>query len=185
MSDVSRVTDTVIQNAVAPAPIDDAMYIPLQADRNTICQVILYNETSGEYLFGVYEVVIIATAPVLKIIPTEPISGTIFVSEGNNLVITITMGKLLFINGEYISFSEVNYGANSVGKLQRGINGTGIQPITPTYSEVYGLLTANLLPEAEYSVTWNPVPGVYNAVKGDPLQLADTTAANFLKGDIP
>jgi hypothetical protein len=185
MSDVSRVTDIVIQNAVAPAPIDDAMYIPLQADRNTICQVILYNETSGQYLFGVYEVVIIATAPVLKIIATEPISGTIFVSEGNNLVITITMGKLLFINGEYISFSEVNDGANSVGKLQRGINGTGTQPITPTYSEVYGLLTANLLPEAEYNVTWNPIPGIYNTVIGDPLQIADTTAANFLKGDIP
>ena len=185
MSDVGRVTDTVIQNAVAPAPIDDAMYIPLQADRNTICQVVLYNETSGEYLFGGYEVVNIATAPVLKIIPTEPISGTIFVSEGNNLVITITMGKLLFINGEYIAFSQVNYGANSVGGLQRGINGTGIQPITPTYSEVYGLLAANLLPEAEYNVTWNPIPGIYNTVKGDPLQIADTTAANFLKGDIP
>ena len=185
MSDVGRVTDTVIQNAVAPAPIDDAMYIPLNADRNTICQVVLYNETSGEYLFGGYEVVNIATAPVLKIIPTEPISGTIFVSEGNNLVITITMGKLLFINGEYIAFSQVNYGANSVGGLQRGINGTGIQPITPTYSEVYGLLAANLLPEAEYNVTWNPIPGIYNTVKGDPLQIADTTAANFLKGDIP
>ena len=183
MSDVSRVTDIVIQNAVAPAPIDDAMYIPLQADRNTICQVILYNETSGEYLFGVSEVVIVDTAPVLKIIATEPISGTIFVSEGNNLVITITTGKLLFINGEYISFSEV--GVNSVGKLQRGINGTGTPTIVPTYSEVYGLMAANLLPEAEYSVTWNPIPGIYNTVIGDPLQIADTTAANFLKGDIP
>jgi hypothetical protein len=95
------------------------------------------------------------------------------------------MGKLLFINGEYISFSEVNDGANSVGKLQRGINGTGTQPSIPTYSEVYGLMAVNLLPEAEYNVTWNPIPGIYNTVIGDPLQIADTTAANFLKGDIP
>jgi hypothetical protein len=185
MSDVSRVTDTIIQNAVAPVPVDNAMYIPLHADRNTICQVVLYNESSGEYLFGCYEVVIVATAPVLKITPTEPISGTIFVSEGNNLVITITVGKLLFIDGEYISFSEVNYGANSVSKLQRGINGTGAHDIIPVYSEVYGLMTANLLPEIEYKVTWNPIPGIYNAVKGDPLQIADTAAANFLKGDMP
>jgi len=159
------------------------MYIPLHGDRNTIAQVILYNETSGSYLFGISEVVIVDTAPVLKITPS--FAEYIFVSEGNNLVITITMGKLICINGEFIAFSEINTADNTLSGLQRGINGTGTPAVVPTYSEVYGLLTSNLLPEAEYNVTWNPVPGIYNTVKGDPLQIADTTAANFLKGDIP
>jgi len=35
-----------------------------------------------------------------------------------------------------------------------------------------------------YNDTWNPIPGIYDAVDGDPLQIADTQGAIFLRTDI-
>jgi hypothetical protein len=35
--------------------------------------------------------------------------------------------------------------------------------------------------DTNYEKTWNPIPGIYNPVLGDPLQIADTEAAIFLR----
>jgi hypothetical protein len=35
-----------------------------------------------------------------------------------------------------------------------------------------------------YEEEWNPIPGIYNQTEGDPLQIADTEGAIFLRTDI-
>jgi len=34
-----------------------------------------------------------------------------------------------------------------------------------------------------YSTVWNPIPGIYNTTEGDPLQIAYSQGADFLRTD--
>jgi hypothetical protein len=138
--------------------------------------VIVYNVTTSSYVNPAnYEVVVIDISPILQI--------TGGVTAGNNLIITTIEGNLVYINGEQIRFTIVDLDNNTLTGLQRGINGTGEQAYVPTYTEVYGILSNNLLPDVNYNLTWNSY--VYNPVAGDPLQISQTTAAYFLNMDMP
>ena len=98
------------------------------------------------------------------------------------MTITVLEGNLIFINGEQIKFSQVDLLTNTISGLQRGANGTGAQSVIPIYSEVYGLISNNQLPIANYINTWNS--NTYNTAEGDPLQISTTESAIFLRGDI-
>ena len=87
----------------------------------------------------------------------------------------------MYVSGEQIKFSQVNLANNTVSGLERGINSTGIKEEIPTYEEVYSLIPSNRLTDTQYNLTWNPIPGVYNPTQGDPLQIAKTPTAIFLK----
>jgi hypothetical protein len=121
--------------------------------------------------------------------PTQVVVGApvvqIFgqVSVGNELTITSIVGRLAYINGEQIGFRECNLEENTISLLVRGANGTGVQNYSPEYTEVYGLIPSNAMSDVLYSDTWNPIPGLYNPEEGDPLQIADTSGANFLRTD--
>ena len=120
-----------------------------------------------------YSVEIIDTAPVLVI--------TNGVTNGDSLTITVILGNLIYIAGEQIKFTTVDFDNNTLSGLQRGTNGTGERSYVPTYEKVYGILSRNLLPEVNYNLTWNS--DVYNTTLGDPLQISNTTAANFLNSE--
>jgi hypothetical protein len=176
VNDINRVTDSIVQNVVAPAAVGGIISIGLTADRRIISQVIVYNVTTSSYVNPAnYEVVVIDISPILQI--------TGGVTAGNNLIITTIEGNLVYINGEQIRFTIVDLDNNTLTGLQRGINGTGEQAYVPTYTEVYGILSNNLLPDVNYNLTWNSY--VYNPVAGDPLQISQTTAAYFLNMDMP
>jgi hypothetical protein len=175
VSDITKITDAVVQNVVAPAAIDSIISIGLNADKNTISQVIVYNTTTSSYVASSsYSVVIIDLAPVLEIT-----SGVV---AENNLVITTIEGNLIYINGEQIRFTTVDLANNTITGLQRGSNGTGILEYIPKYSEVFGILSNNLLPSVNYNLTWNS--NVYNVTDGDPLQISETNAAYFLNSGV-
>ena len=175
VADVTRVTDNVVQTVVAPAPVDGIISIGLNADKNIISQVIVYNATTSSYVSSSnYSVVVIDLAPILEI--------TADVTAGDNLVITTIEGNLLYINGEQIKFTTVDLSANTLTGLQRGTNGTGELAYIPLYSEVFGILSTNLLPSVNYNLTWNSY--VYNVTEGDPLQISETASAYFLNTDI-
>jgi len=180
VSDVTKITDTIVQDTTAPSPsIDGLYYIGLNADKNIISQVIVYNETTSSYIDPAnYTVVIQDIAPTLAISnPTTPV-----ITAGDNLIITTIEGNLVYINGEQIKFTTVDLSANTLSGLQRGTNGTGVQTYIPLYSEVFGILSNNLQPPTDYTQTWNSY--VYNVVDGDPLQISDTDPAIFLNTDV-
>jgi len=85
---------------------------------------------------------------------------------------------MISINGEKIKFNQANFINNTLSGLTRGIDGTGAQVIHPLYSEVYGYVTTNMLPQVFYNQTWNSY--TYNTTDGDPLQTSTTNAALFL-----
>ena len=176
VEDVTMITETIIQNETAPAEIDGIISIGLEGDKQAICQVIVYNNDTTQTVDPAdYYIAVEATAPILKI--TGGVSG------GELLTITVILGNLIYVNGEQIGFTTVNFDTNTVTGLQRGANGTGEQTFIPKYSEVYGILSSNKLPTVYNALTWNSYN--YNLVDGDPLQISTTFSANFLNADVP
>jgi len=175
VNDVTRLTDTAVQNVTAPAAVDGITSIGLSADKNIISQVIVYNSTTSAYIDPEnYYVAIVDIAPVLQI--------TDEVTAGDNLIVTTVQGNLVYINGEQIKFTSVDLTANTLSGLQRGTNGTGTQEYIPVYSEVFGILSTNLMSSSDYTLTWNSY--IYNSTDGDPLQISETNPAIFLNTDI-
>ena len=176
LNDASHVTSTIIQNVTAPAAVAGKTSIGLTANKNVICHVTIYNNTTippsivnpSNYSLSTFE-----TAPIVVI--------TDGVSEGDSLTITTLEGRLLYINGEQIGFDECDIDTNTVSGLTRGANGTGAQADIPLYSEVYGIIPENRMTDVVYSSVWNS--NIYNTVEGDPLQISQTVGANFLKVD--
>ena len=173
VNDVNRITDTVIQNTIAPAEdLAGIISIGINADKNSICDVLIYNNTTGQNVTD-FSLAIVDLAPIAQIA-----SG---VSENDSLTITIIQGNLLYINGEKILFTNCDTATNSVQILTRGAYGTAEQNYIPTNTEVFGLLSRNLMTNVLYKDTWNSY--IYNPIDGDPLQISQTTGANFLKVD--
>jgi len=175
VNDVTRLTDTVIQNVTAPAPVDGIYSIGLTADKNLISNITVFNVSTNSIISSDYYYILVENlSPILKI--------TSGVTTGNSLLITVLEGNTLFINGEQIKFTTVDIDLNSITGLQRGANGTGEQVYIPQYTEVFGLLSSNRMTNILYNQTWNSYD--YNETLGDPLQISNTQAAVFLNGDV-
>ena len=99
----------------------------------------------------------------------------------HKVTITVILGNLIYVAGEQIKFTTVDFVNNTLTGLQRGTNGTGERNFIPAYDKVYGILSTNQLPNADYYLTWNSY--VYNPILGDPLQISDTASANFLNAE--
>jgi hypothetical protein len=173
---VARVTDSIVQNVTCPAEVGGVYSIGITADKNAICNITVYNNTTLTKVATVnYKIVIIDAAPILQI--------TSEVTTGDSLTITSAEGRLVYINGEQIGFGECNFTDNSISQLTRGANGTGVQVYIPEFTEVFGIISSNKMSNVLYSDTWNPIPGIYNMIEGDPLQIAYTQGADFLRTD--
>ena len=174
LNDVSRVTDTVVQEVTCPSTVDGVYNIGLTSNKNVICHITVYNNTTSiEVSSANYSIIIEDTAPILQI--------SAQVATGDSLTITSVEGRLLYINGEQIGFRECNLADNTVSGLERGTNGTGTPRYIPVYSEVFGLIPNNRMTDILYSQGWNSY--VYNSIQGDPLQISDTFGASFLRTD--
>ena len=181
LEDVSRVTETIVQSEIAPAVVDNTMSIGLEGNRSLISQVIVYNNSTGLLIDPAdYRIEIENVAPIL-VIDIANVSPAI--TAGDNLTITVILGNLIFVNGEQIRFTTVDFVNNTLSGLQRGANGTGEQTYIPKYTEVYSVLASNVLPELYNGFTWNSYN--YNLVDGDPLQISETFPATFLNADVP
>jgi hypothetical protein len=172
--DVTRITDSIIDNTTTPAQeLNGSYHVGISADKNIISAISIYNTTTGLMVTS-YTLQVINLAPTLVI--------TAGVSTGDDLVITIIEGNLIYINGEQIKFKSVDLSTNTLSGLQRGANGTGEQKVIPLYSEVYSILSPNRMTDTQYNKEWNSY--VYNTISGDPLQISDTAPAIFLNTDI-
>ena len=177
LGDVTRVTDNLVEQRTAPSPVNNIYSIGLNSDKNILSGVTVLNNTTGNTLdTDTYEVVIEELAPILKI------TNGSYISAGDSLTITSLEGNVLYINGEQIKFTSINFENNTVSGLQRGANGTGVQDYIAKFTEVFSLLSNNRLPDLYIDQSWNSY--IFNKVEGDPLQISETVPAQFLHTDI-
>ena len=171
VNDASKLVNVSTQTILAPAAVDGVITIGLAADKNIISDIKVYNNTSGTWISPIfYNVVVVDVSPVLEI--------TSQVNIDDSLTIIITQGNLIYVAGEQIKFGKIDLVSNTLTNLKRAINGTSVGQSYDEYSEVFGLLTENRLPDVEYNQTWNS--NVYNATLGDPLQISETAPAEFI-----
>jgi hypothetical protein len=180
VNDATRITDTIVQTVEVGVPnIEDKVFIGLNGNKDILTQVIVFNNTTQELVDPqYYSLVIVSTAPQIEL-TVDSNSG---VSVGDSLIITVVQGNLIYLNGEYIRFNSINLATGVLSELSRGLNGTGVQSVIPVYSEAYGILSTNRMTNINYNTTWNSY--VYNQELGDPLQISNTSAANFLNVDV-
>jgi hypothetical protein len=105
-----------------------------------------------------------------------PSDNTIYFNNVSKIVDDST--KIITINGEKIRFTTVDYVANTVSGLTRGVEGTGATPFHKQYSYAYGLSSEKQLDSQYYYKSWNTKNYV---AKGDPLQLSNSYPVKFLE----
>jgi hypothetical protein len=171
VDDISKITNENTQSAVAPELVGGYYRIGLEGNKNDLVYVEVYNNNPARegyinrnYLF----IEITALGPFVKIQENDDIQ------EGDSLTITSLEGKLLYIQGEYMRIEGLDT-TTKVVDVARGVNGSAVQTYIPKYSEVYSLLEDNQMTEINYNSVWNV---------DEPLQIANTPGANFLKMDV-
>jgi hypothetical protein len=180
VNDINNLTFKSVQTNVAPIKEAGYYYIPLNADKNDIIDVSVYNNTLGRE--GLIEedflqLEVRSTGPYIRIQEGD------WIEQGDLLTITVYEGKLIYMQGEYMRVLSVDQFTNSM-EVERGANGSGIQVYIPKYTEVYSFLDKNTMTNINYNDTWNKIPGIYNTTQGDPLQIAEGSAPNFLRLDV-
>ena len=171
LDNVSNITSSTVITVSTPSPSSRVYTIGLPVDKNAISEVIIYNNDAGVTLpSSYYRITVVDTVPVVQIY-----NG---VTVGQILTITVVLGNVIYIAGEAIRFSSVNFTTNTISGLQRGVNGTSTPALIPIDTRVYGILSPNQLLDEYYDMTWNSYN--YNPVLGDPLQISTTAPANFL-----
>ena len=177
VNDVTRLTNYATQTSTVPAVVNGYYYITLLADKTIISGISVTNTTTNTVISSSnYSIVIIDTAPTLKI------AAGSYISVGNTLSLSILEGNTILIDGEQIKFSTVDFANNILSGLQRGANGTALHPVIAQYTEVFGIILTNKMSETNYDLEWNSY--VFDPVNGDPLQISQTNAAQFLKIDV-
>jgi hypothetical protein len=173
VDNINNITNTIVQTATAPVAVSGVMSIGLYANKNTIVNIVVYNNTTSTVISSShYTLVIVDTVPTLRI------TTGAWIATGNSLTITTIDGNLIYINGEQIKFGSVNITDNTLSNLSRGQNVTPAEYLIAKYTEVWGLLPKNKMNNVGYVNTWNSYN--YNTVIGDPLQISTTSEALFL-----
>jgi hypothetical protein len=174
--DVSAITNNITQQVITPTLTAGYYNIGLTAEKRILASVKVMNNTTGQLIANnCYKVVVENLSPILRI------TAGIYITTGDSLTITTVEGNTVYINGEQISFTTVNFATNSLSGLRRGVNGTAMQLFIPKYTNVFGTLASNKLSDVYYHHTWNSY--VYNSIVGDPLQCSDTIPSIFLLTD--
>jgi len=178
VGDVSKLTNSITQDSVTPIAEFGYHRLPLNANRIDLIQVKVYNKTKGQFIDQDY--LILSSSGMGAYVSIQ--TGT-WIDYEDELTITSLEGRLLYVNGEYMQILNVDEVRNIIN-VQRGVMGSIISPDIPIYTTVFSLLEANKMTESNYISIWNPIPGIYNQTQGDPLQIADTAGADFLKVDV-
>jgi len=174
--DFTKLVTEHTQSDITPALINGIYTIPLNADKNEIIQVSVYNNNVSRLGFISQQYVSVnanGTGPYCNIVPGS------YIQAGDLLTIVVYMGKRIYCYGEYMTITGIDITTNELTVL-RGVNDSILNNYIPEYTKVYSLSDTNKMPNNDYDAVWNNDPGVYGSSSGDPLQISDTAAANFL-----
>jgi len=180
VDDISKITNSVTQTNTCPAATLDYHEIGLIANRFDILEVRVYNNNPARLGFIDQDYIEVRVS---GLGPFVLIQEGSWIEAGDSLTITTTEGRTLYVNGEYMTIISVDQAENLLN-VQRGAQGSAVNISIPKYTTIYSLLADNQMSQINYNDTWNPIPGIYNTVEGDPLQIAVSPGANFLKVDV-
>ena len=110
---------------------------------------------------------------------------TIYVDDVTKLPVASDIAGVpgvVFINGERITYYDINYENNSISRLRRSTQGTGAATVHVAGSRVVDGSQAQAIPGTAHSRIWlNAGDGTTTAAAGDGLSLSTSQQARFLK----
>ena len=166
------VSQTTIVNVTNSGQLNEKRFAYIECDINLVKKVTIQNVTKDAPVASYLLETLNGRSIILLTDHTE-------IDEDDILSISLKLGNTLELNGEKIRFTDVNFADNTVSGLTRGVLGTGPVLSTSEYAMVYGITKNRTLDPQYYNQIWNT--SNYQANYGDPLQVSNSPAANFLK----
>lgn len=120
-----------------------------------------------------------STIQVAQFAAGQGLAFTHGVADTDLVEITLYIGNVIETNGERMQFTTLDPVANTISGITRTIQ-TTVSTVHSQYDFVYGLSNARKLDSSYYSVLWNS--SNYTQL-GDPMQISQTGAAEFLNSD--
>lgn len=102
---------------------------------------------------------------------------TINESYTGSVTVTVAIGNLIYVQGEFVGFTSIDLDNNTVTGLQRAQQGTITNAVFDQYSTVQSVLAQDMMRPEWYDSTW------YD--QNAPLQLNTSTPALFLQQQVP
>jgi len=180
VANIEKLITKSVQTNNAPAVVLGYHSIGLQVKRFDILSVRVFNNNPARIGYIDQDYI---KLEVFGLGPYVSIEAGDWIATGDELIITVVEGKTIYVNGEYMNIINVDLSENLLN-VQRGALGSPINTVILKNTTVYGLLTANKMPNVYYNQTWNKIPGIYNETLGDPLQIAEGIAPEFLNVDV-
>jgi hypothetical protein len=91
--------------------------------------------------------------------------------------VTVAVGNLAYIQGEFVGFTTIDLENNTISGLQRGLQGTITNTVFNQYSTVQSVLSRDRMIQEWYDQSW------YDQYA--PLQINTTAPALFLQQQVP
>ena len=175
IDDVTAVVNSI--SLAATASLTDGYFVVgLKGNKQYITGVRIKNVSTGLYIDrSQYQILLQDNYPTVRIDPGS------YISVNDVLDITVFEGNKIYVDGEIIEFTEIDYQNNKLLDIRRGAEGTGAKNVIRKYSEVFGMIPENILDPVYYNQLWNSF--TYDSVNGDPLQISTTVPAKFLDVD--
>lgn len=179
VSDVTRLVNTTTFEKLGSQIIELT-----GVDRTQLVGVQIFNKTTLKWVSqNAFSVKLIELVPTILFDAIQ-----VEVSENDVLAVYAYEGNFVWVNGEMIRFSKLDFANNRISGLTRGVSCTPINNTIQTGSSIVGMLNDNKLDAAYNSLSWNTstidTPDNYGFVMSDPLQLSNTYPAKFLTGRI-
>lgn len=177
---VSNLVESFTKTLTVIGSVND-LYVFLQTNVNQIKEATVYNATtlqnlsSSEFTLGLVN-------------GASAITFTSGVALNDLVVVSLTIGDVVEINGERIRFTSISIQNNTISGLTRGVDGTRVADTHPEYSMGYGINDSRKLTMEQYNSVWSSVTIVSDAYyqetpKDDPLQISTTQTALFLQSN--
>ena len=170
VNDVNMLIDIITQDTTAIL-VDSMLLAYINCDVSAVRLLTVYNQTTSANVTG-YTLEIINGRPCVVLDITE-------VDSEDSVTVTLKIGNTIELNGEKIRFTTVDFVANTVSGLTRGVLGTSPVLTNLKYDSIYGITKNRTLDPVYYGVIWNSSNN--GAGFADPLQVSTTPAANFLR----
>ncbi len=171
VNNVNNITDTMVEQ-LNVTQVGQLKLVYVLGEIHTIKEITVYNDTTGMLLSS-------AAYSVKAYNNRTAVIFSTGVTVSDLVSVSMRTGDVVEINGEKIRYAHIDRTANTLSGLTRGILGTSTSDVHHAYDVMYGIVSSRRLDDKYYDVIWNSAN--YNIASGDPLQLSDTPAANFLK----
>lgn len=140
VNDATSLVKTEVQGNTTPTDNNGYYYIALNVQKDEVISVSVYNNNVSRQGYIEQELVsFVATS----LGPFVKIKKGSWIEPGDSLTITTTFGKFIYINGEYMTITGVDFSANMITVLRGQLNSSRLMYI-PQDTIAYGLLSENI-----------------------------------------